>query len=152
MAESLAGNFLVEGEPFDVTKINKLFVAVQSLQEKTSTLENTLKLPNGTITQYTPVVWGYRTPELSLKANVVSGPFTLDWGASPFYTSEKEDGKISVVATLAEGSGEEGDYRISFTNTGVPQMYVKYVPKSGTASVKKSFNIIAFYARPKTTS
>jgi hypothetical protein len=104
MATSLAGNFLVEGEPFDVTKINKMLVAVQELQEKTASLENTLKLPDGTIKEYIPIVWGYRTPKLSLKGDGnVSGPFTLDWAKSPFSATEQEDGKISVVASLAEG-------------------------------------------------
>ena len=149
MATSLAGNFLVEGEPFDVTKINKMLVAVQELQEKTASLENTLKLPDGSIKQYIPVVWGYRTKPLTLKANSVSGPFAIDWANSPLVASEQASDKLSVVATLAEGGGEEGDYRISFTDSGVPQMYIKYVPKSGTASVKKQFNIIVFYPREK---
>jgi hypothetical protein len=154
MADTLAGNFLVEGEPFDVTKINKLFVAVQALQEKTSSLENTLKLPDGTIKQYIPVVWGYRTPKLSLKGDLsVSGPFTLDWGNSPFTSSEQSDGKMALVASLAEGDAEKDDYRISFTSAGVPQMYIRYVPSSGKAgpAVTKQFNIIAFYPRPKTS-
>jgi hypothetical protein len=151
MATSLAGNFLVEGEPFDVTKINKMLVAVQELQEKTASLENTLKLPDGTIKEYIPIVWGYRTPKLTLKGDGnVSGPFTLDWGKSPFSATEQEDGKISVVASLAEGDAEKDDYRISFTGTGKPQMYIRYVP-AGTskASVQKQFNIIVFYPRIK---
>jgi hypothetical protein len=149
MATSLAGNFLVEGEPFDVTKINKMLVAVQELQEKTSSLENTLKLPDGSIKQYIPVVWGYRTKPLTLKGTGISGPFQIDWANSPLIASEQTSDKLSIVATLAEGGGEDGDYRISFTDSGVPQMYVKYVPAKGTASVKKSFNIIAFYPREK---
>ena len=151
MATSLAGNFLVEGEPFDVTKINKMLVAVQELQEKTSSLENTLKLPDGSIKQYIPVVWGYRTSAITLKGTGVSGPFNLEWGNSPLSETEQKSGKLSIVASLAEGGGEEGDYRISFTDSGVPQMYIKYVPKSGTASVKKQFNIIVFYPREKTS-
>lgn len=150
MATSLAGNFLVEGEPFDVTKINKMLVAVQELQEKTASLENTLKMPDGTIKEYIPVVWGYRTPRLTLTGDgKVSGPFTLDWAKSPFTLTEQDDGKISIVASLAEGDSEASDYRISFSS-GKPQMYIKYVPASTSkASVQKQFNIIAFYPRLK---
>ena len=152
MATNLAGNFLVEGEPFDVTKINKMLTAVQELQEKTVSLENTLKMPDGTIKEYIPIVWGYRTPKLSLKGDgTVSGPFNLDWAKSPFVASEQTDGKLSVVASLAEGDAEKDDYRISFTNAGAAQMYVRYVPASGKASVTKQFNIIAFYPRLKTS-
>jgi hypothetical protein len=147
MATNLSGNFLVPGEPFDVSKFNLLFTAVQELQSTTNSLSNTLATSTGQTKTTMPVMWGQRV-KANLKPNADNGPFTFNWGKGPYTSAEYTSGNMIVTASMAEDKEGANDYRISITSTGEPKLYVYWVPSVKTAtSTSKYFNVMFYYDR-----
>lgn len=127
----------VDGEPLDISNLNKLVEAINKLETKQIGLDSQTQ-------NYTPIVWA-DTIKVTHQALNATGSTTID------YTNANFKGKPRITATprysnMASGGGV--DVFVSETNTSTSK--INYVKRN--ANLKGDFYIdwIAVYMEPNT--